>query len=276
LIEIALRFDDPSPTSDHALEREIFGILRELEIPATVAVVPYGNDDGNLVAIDEENVPHLVHAHSTGMIEVAQHGYAHQPLSTTSDGSNSEFWGVPAEKQAFRIDAGLNRLTQTFKQPPRGFIPPWNTYDNTTASHLATRGFDYLSGSLATPAVDKQKICVIPRTCDVHQLRQAYAESRHFPFVSSTAVVIMHHYDFMEFQDKPGKLSLTEFRNALLWLKQQSGVRFITLERLAKTLGVIRSRQALQRHFKREQLHWRIKRHLPRTLLMTRPIWTYF
>jgi len=275
-INIALRFDDPSPTSDHALEREIFTILGELGIPATVGVVPFGIGADGHVPLTRDNVPHLVAAHTKGIIEVAQHGYAHEHLSTTPKGSPSEFWGVPAEEQRRRINVGNDQLIHAFGQPIFGFIPPWNTYDDTTARHLADKVYAYLSGSLATPPSDETPLCLIPRTCDVHQLRQAYAEARRHSFLSSTVVAIMHHYDFLECTDKPGKLSLQAFRETLLWLKQQPEVRFITLGRLAENLGVARSQVTLRRHLKKERLHWRLQRCLPKTLLMTRALWLYF
>ena len=274
-VHITLRFDDPSPTSDHALECEIFAILGELDITATVAVVPFGIGADGLIPITRDNVPHLVAAHADGIIEVAQHGYAHKHMTDTPK-SPSEFWGVPASEQHCYIDEGHNQLEQTFGQPIRGFIPPWNTYDDTTAHHLAHRGYTYLSGSLATPPADKTTLCLIPRTCDVHQLRQAYAEAHRYPFLSPTIVVIMHHYDFLEGTDKPGKLSLQAFRETLLWLKQQPEVRFITLGYLAKNLGVAKSQATLRRHLKKARLHWRLQRRLPKMLLMTHALWLYF
>lgn len=275
-VHIALRFDDPSANSDHALERKIFAVLGELGIPATVAAVPFGNAADGLVALTPDNAPHLVSAHAAGIVEVAQHGYAHQPVTRTSTGSPSEFWDVSADEQHRCIDAGRDRLVQTFGQPIRGFIPPWNTYDDITAQHLAARGYAYLSGSLVTPPTDKTAICLIPCTCDVHHLRHAYAEASRLPFLSSTVVVIMHHYDFMESTDQPGKLSVQAFRETLLWLKQRPEVRFVTLGHLAGDLGVASSQTILRRHLKKERLHWRLQRLLPRALLMTHPLWMYF
>lgn len=274
-IHIALRFDDPSATSDHALEREIFAILGELGITATVAAVPFGIGADGLVPLTRDNAPHLVAAHAEGIIEVAQHGYAHKHMTSTPKGSPSEFWGVPADEQHRCVDEGHDQLTQTFGQPIRGFIPPWNTYDDTTARHLAARGYAYLSGSLATPPTDEVPLCLIPRTCDVHQLRQAYEEARRHHFLSPTVVVIMHHYDFLECTDKPAKQSLQAFRETLSWLKQQPEVRFITLGRLAENLGVAGSQAALRRHLEKERLHWRLQRWLPSNLLFTRPLLFY-
>lgn len=276
IVHIVLRFDDPSATSDHALERQIIAILGELDLPATVAVVPFGSSAEGLVPVTRDNAPHLVAAHAAGIIEVAQHGYGHQHMTSTPNGSPSEFWGVPADEQQRRLDAGLAQLKLTFGVQVRGFIPPWNTYDGTTAHHLAARGYAYLSGSLVTPPDHKIPFCLIPCTCAVHQLRQAYAETFRHPFLSPTIVVIMHHYDFLEGTEQPGKVSLHAFRETLHWLKQQPGVQFITMERLAKNLGISGSHAILKRHLKKERLHWRLQRLLPRTLLMTQPLWMYF
>ena len=275
VINIVLRFDDPSPTSDHALEREIFTILGDLGIPATVGVVPFGIGTDGRVPLTRDNVPHLVAAHTKGIIEVAQHGYAHEHLTTTPKGSPSEFWGVPAEEQYRRIDEGHDQLAQTFGQPIRGFIPPWNTYDNTTLRHLAARGYEYLSGCVATPPRRFSPCCFVPRTCDIHQLRQAYAEALRHRCLSSTVVAIMHHHDFLEYAGNPGKLSLAVFRETLRWLKQQPRVRFITLQHLAENLGAAGSHAVLRRHLGKEWLHWRLQCLLPRTLLLTHPLWMY-
>lgn len=275
-VHIVLRFDDPSPTTDHALERKIFAILGELDITATVAAVPFGISTDGLIPLTRDNAPHLIAAHADGIIEIAQHGYAHQHMSSTPK-MPSEFWGVPADEQHRCIDEGHDQLAQTFGHPIRGFIPPWNTYDDTTAHHLAARSYTYLSGSLATPPTYyKTTLCLIPLTCDIHQLHQAYAEACRHPFLSSTIVVVMHNYDFLENTNNPGILSLQAFRETLLWLKQQPEVRFITLGHLAKNLGVAKSQAALWRNLKRFRLHWRLQRRLPRMLLMTHALWLYF
>lgn len=275
MITISLRFDDPSPTSDHALEREIFGILGELGITATVAVVPFGVDSSGYVPLTRDNVPHLIEAHTNGTIEVAQHGWAHEHIADSPQGSPSEFCGVPAEEQYRRIEEGYVQLEKAFGQPIRGFIPPWNTYDDVTARRLVAQGYGYLSGTLVTPPAPGIPLCVIPRTCDVHQLREAYSEASRHRAQPTTIVVIMHHYDFIEYGPKPGKLSLQEFRAALIWLKQQPEVQFICLQQLATDLGVAGSQAALRRHLKKDHLHWRVQRWLPKTMLMTRYLWIY-
>ncbi len=41
MIRIAFRFDDPSPTSDHVVEKQLIAELQCRELCATFAVVPF-------------------------------------------------------------------------------------------------------------------------------------------------------------------------------------------------------------------------------------------
>jgi peptidoglycan/xylan/chitin deacetylase (PgdA/CDA1 family) len=275
MIEIALRFDDPSPTSDHALERGIFAILRDLGIPATVAVVPTGQTLDGTVPITRDNVAHLVKACADGVIEVAQHGYSHAPLTTTAQGSPSEFCGVPGDEQARHIDLGRILLEAAFAKPVTGFIPPWNTYDEHTLQLLSTRRYSYISGSYVTPAGPVRDLVFIPRSSHISHLREAIREARRTPFLPAVIVAIMHHYDFREAREKPGSLTLEDFQTLLAWAQSQSDIHFTTLGQLSKKLPAAKSWSILDRHLKKEKLHWRLQRCLPRHLLMTRPMWLY-
>ncbi len=275
MIEIALRFDDPSPTSDHALEREIFRILDELDIPATVAVVPYGHVDGSLVPVSKDNVPHLVKAHSSNIIEVAQHGYSHAALTRSSTGSQSEFQDVPIEEQTRRIDEGRRLLEATFSSPIHGFIPPWNTYDAKTVRILEKGGYTYLSAGYPAPLESKPKLRLIPRTSQVLNLRQAYAEAlSRFP-LSARIIAIMHHYDFHEALINPGPLSLLNFREDLVWLLDRSNVKFTTIGRIAESIKVPQGWAIQSRHQSKTRLHWRLQHRLPKHLLLSHPLWMY-
>lgn len=272
MIRIALRLDDPSPASDHALERGILAVLMELHIPATFAVVPFFQTEDGLLPLSAENAPHLLEAHGRGHIEIAQHGYAHECLTAAGKGSPSEFWKVPVDEQARRIDAGRERLEQACGRRIDGFVPPWNTFDATTARLLAERGYGYLSGSLSTPPNRSPAFRLIPRSTDIHHLRQAHAEAMRRSFLPATIVAILHHYDFQEAADKPGRLGLAAFRETLSWLKDRPEVRFTTLSQLAASMSVAQSWSMYARHLRKSRLHWRLQRLLPSHQLYTRPL----
>lgn len=272
MIHIALRFDDPSPTSDQVLERQILDILAELDIPLTIAVVPIGRDN---VLIQPHNVPHLIDAHAAGLLEVAQHGLSHEALTTNPFGIPSEFQGIPAEVQATRIDAGHRLLASTFPGQIGGFIPPWNTYDATTLDLLAERGFEYVSISSNSRVRHKPKLRMLSRTCNIGQIEAAVLQARRYS-TPAYIVAILHHYDFYNI---PGSglasLTPTSFREKLRWLRDEADVEFTTLGKIAGHLSIGQCwRAQLRQHWISER-HWRIRQLFPGLQLLIRPWWRY-
>ena len=274
MIRIALRFDDPSATSDHALERGILRVLEELGIPATFAVVPCRRKPHALLTIDAANVPHLVAAQAAGSIEIAQHGYTHESLASPQATAQSEFRGVSATEQARRIDAGRDVLESAFRGPVTGFVPPWNTHDEQTSRILAERGYAYISGNLGNLPEPVQDIRFIPLTSHLNDLEQACGEAdrRWFP---TTIVAVMHHYDFSEAAGSQGTFTIESFGDLLLMLRDRPSVRFMTLGQLAAQMSVGQCRAACVRHARTAGLHWRLQRWLPSHLLFERPLWMY-
>jgi len=275
MIDFILRFDDPSATSDHSLEERIFAVLEEVGIPATVAVVPFRPDGENLIAASPTNALHLIDAHRAGIIEIAQHGYAHKYMGVTDADDPSEFYNTSKESQAQRIIAGRNVLEAMFSTSIKGFVPPWNTYDGNTADILSELGYTYLSGNYVTPLTSKPEIRLIPRTSHISRIRQAYAETKRRSWLDTCIVAIMHHYDFHESHHEPGPMTLTGFKKDLEWLKNQPGVRFSTLGAMADRLSVSRCWSIHKRRRIGNGLNWRIKKHLPNELLLINPLWLY-
>jgi len=275
MIEIALRFDDPSAVSDHALERGVLNVLDRLGIPATFAVVPFGQGPEGPLAVDAGNAPHLVVAQTAGQIEVAQHGQTHESIAITAKGVNSEFQGVACAEQRQRLDTGRAVLEAAFGGPILGFVPPWNSYDATTTALLAERGYRYISAGLDYPRRPRMNLRVIPHTCDIHHLQAAVSNAaRRFP-ADHTIVCIQHHYDFQESQDQPGRLALTQYRDLLERLSSRLDVRFSTLANLANKLSIETSWAAQARNRFKGRLHWRLQRHIADYQLYTKPIWAY-
>ncbi|NOR70194.1 MAG: hypothetical protein GQ532_10985 [Methylomarinum sp.] len=77
MIKIAFRFDDPSFTSDHLLEKNIIEICKRYAVKINFAVIPYKEIDGQLHALNEKKAEHLIHAEKNNWIEISQHGYAY-------------------------------------------------------------------------------------------------------------------------------------------------------------------------------------------------------
>lgn len=140
MIDVAIRFDDPSAVSDHALERAILHAMACHGVCATFATIPHAGQH----ALSADDVPHLVEARQSGRLEIAQHGFSHE--SCRPGGSlPSEFAGLDRAAQTDKITAGRSTLEQVFGVAIRGFVPPFNTFDQVTASILSDQDFLYLS-----------------------------------------------------------------------------------------------------------------------------------
>lgn len=139
-IDVVLRFDDPSPTSDHALEQEILRVLEMHAACATFAVIPYAHGK----ALRPEQVGHLTEARREGVIEIALHGHSH--VSHRAMGEvPSEFAGAASADQDKKIADGRAVLEQVFGVGIDGFVPSFNAYDQATIAALERQGFRYLS-----------------------------------------------------------------------------------------------------------------------------------
>lgn len=77
MIRLAFRFDDPSETSDQEIEAGVIEALRQHEVCATFAVIPFRMINGEKVPLSASRARPLVKAMQDGIIEIAQHGYLH-------------------------------------------------------------------------------------------------------------------------------------------------------------------------------------------------------
>lgn len=76
-IPVALRFDDPSPGSNHAIERAVIEMLRTHGAKATFAVIPFWHGQEGVVELRQGQLPHVEDAASDRLIEIALHGCFH-------------------------------------------------------------------------------------------------------------------------------------------------------------------------------------------------------
>lgn len=267
MIDLALRFDDPSAVSDHRLESKILGSLAAAAVPLTIAVVPFRQRNGSIHTVAHKNVPHLIEAHSSGIVEVALHGYSHEPRRTDSP---CEFTGLNSMTQSSMLRESRNLLTQLFAAPIRGLVPPFNSYDEVTASSAETLGFDYLSAGWQGTAT--ANLVYLPRTCHVHELRQAVSEARANNSLSPIIVAVMHHYDFAESGHSSARLNAESFRELVHWLAMQGDIRPCTLSTIADQWNSAQSRAAFRRRLNMRRLPWPLQSRMPR-LIHTAASW---
>jgi peptidoglycan/xylan/chitin deacetylase (PgdA/CDA1 family) len=202
-VRLAFRLDDPSPISDHAVERRILDTFARYGIPLTVAVVPYASSAGSNLQLEASpaTLPHLAEAHAAGRIELALHGHSHVDRAPAGQGP-SEFRGVAHAFQQQLLAEGKACLERTFSTAVEGIVPPWNTFDLNTLRAAADCGFDYLSAGDYSFSHDTQ-VTTLPRTCRLDRLARALTEAPRFEDCAPVIVVVLHPDNFIEFRAPP-------------------------------------------------------------------------
>lgn len=270
MIDVAIRFDDPSASSDHALERALLRIMEAHQVCATFAVIPH-TDQRPLLA---EDVPHLLEGQQRGILEIAQHGFDHVSCRPGS-ALPSEFAGLDPATQREKITAGRATLERVFGVPVSGFVPPFNTFDHATASILSDQGFHYLSAGSEHGLIETGCLAQLPRTCQIVELERALSEARRRPNGQLAIMAVMHHYDFQESGHADAPLTLQRLSELFQRLRQQADVRLNTLDQLAARHDSAIWRRAVRRNRWVERQHWRIRSLFPRYSLMPRTLFNY-
>lgn len=273
MIRVALRLDDPSETSDHALEKTITGELAQLGMRATFAVIPFKVVAGNLVPFSPERASHLVEAEREGIVEIAMHGFSHTDRRRRPDGPPSEFRGVSEMEQVNMLQRGLAHMHTLFAEKQYGFVPPWNSFDKGTLQALAHLGFGYVSAGWEVECDRDTRMAILPRTCHLPDARQAVEEARRYRHLSPMVIVVMHHDDFAESGAETPISSLEEFQQLLAWFGAQTDVVVQPLRQLAAGLTARECMRAIRTHEIRQGLHWRMQSHLPARCFVPVPLW---
>lgn len=268
MTRIAFRFDDPSETSDHALEREIIARFRETETPLTAAIVPFSCGTGEPRALTAAAVPHLVAAQAEGVLEIALHGFCHRCLARMSDGNSTEFAGIDGQRQREALVRGKSTLEGVFAIRVTGFVPPWNSYDRTTLTLLDELGFSHLSADWGLVTDTPLPFPVIPHTCALTQVREAIDEARQYTGTDPMILAILHHFDFIESGNKEAAMDLAALRELLAWTARQTDVQRTWLGGLAAEIDPENCARNLRLARGRRTLHWRLQSLFPRYTLI--------
>ncbi len=198
-IDVVFRIDDYQLNND-TLNLQILKIFEDANIPLSIAVIPCDKNE-NFVYEDSPLTQHICSfaLQEKPLIEIALHGLTHSNLA------NGEFGAVSYEEQVRRLakgkrflDSCLNICRDTLdNQKIIGFIPPFNSYDETTLQILDSLGFKWISADMYGCLTETTQIrfypesfgaqYISPRTV-VECLRQHHNED-------GLVVVMMHPYD---------------------------------------------------------------------------------
>ncbi|MEZ0148379.1 MAG: DUF2334 domain-containing protein [Candidatus Reddybacter sp.] len=268
MIHIALRFDDPSVSSDHILENNVIEICVRYGVKINFAVIPFKNIKDKRTPLNTLAAKHLIDAESKGHIEISQHGNAHTNFALENE-RPSEFIGRSIEEQTYLLNNGKEVLDSVFGKKNRGLVPPWNSFDKNTIQAAINNGFTFISGGWDHP--DNQKnsaIKLLPRTSQIANTINDIKRNSIYSFASPIIVPVIHHYDFIENNSQNGKFDLDDFETMIKDITTLSNVRTTSLNSITKTLSANNLRFG---HFIHKTLidntHWRLRTRLPSSFL---------
>lgn len=239
MITVCFRFDDPSATSDHSLEENIFNIFSTFRFSLTVAVIPYSKSkSGEITKISKENITHLIKAEQLGIIDIALHGHSHLPRSSNINGQPSEFSGVSMDQQLHLIKEGDILTSFVFDQKIIGFVPPWNCYDQTTANVLNEMSYEYISAGSRN--FKSGKLAAVPRTCTMRNALSVIKSSLAFEEFSPVIIIVFHPDEFDEYSfppdpdDAPPFTSLSKLKELLSYIDEHAYIELSSIKHIAK------------------------------------------
>lgn len=142
---VVFRNDDIQPWYNQAEMRAVDQVFIDEAVPVTLAIIPQTGGDTPLTD-DPELCPYLrsLETDHPGQFEMALHGYTHEAETDFYDGS--EFGGLSESEQRDRLDAGTAILEECVDSPSSTFVPPMNTYDETTVEVSAAANYTTVSG----------------------------------------------------------------------------------------------------------------------------------
>ncbi|MGA2435629.1 MAG: DUF2334 domain-containing protein, partial [Bryobacteraceae bacterium] len=220
-ITVVFRMDDYASVSWTELELRIIEAFRKRALRCTFGVIPYTGwgDTGNplpsvYLPLVPEKVAILKRAVADGTIDVAQHGYCHQPFR----GKPTEFAALPLDVQREKIRRGAAFLSSSLETKSSVFIPPWNSYDRNTLRALDSLGFIGISAGKCGAVEGGLSLRFLPATCSLTGLKGAVAAARRASAPSSIVTVLFHPSDFRDHSPARGVLTIEELDVLLDWV----------------------------------------------------------
>lgn len=242
-VRILLRYDDYTRDSSVVVEHRLLAGLEQLGAPVLVGVVPFaGVPYPELSAalpslqanLGPEKIALLRGLSARANAEIALHGFNHR-TNFTVNRQPSEFAGLGLDRQRQLLVLGRAALEQAFGSSIRVFIPPYNTFDDSTLRAMEQTGLTVLSAGL-TPPIGGLSLTYVPGTVFPQQMRRAIEAALQLNSGARLIVVVMHPYDFVEsdasmpaFRDLRGQIGVNALLNDIRWAKSQPSVKFVSV-----------------------------------------------
>ena len=223
------RFDD-YPNNKMDAQEQLIRFFVDKDIPLTIAVIP------DRLAEYSPDASQFLRTLEDSPCEIALHGFSHASYIAEC-AHESEFHGLAHHKQKELVAAGLDVFQGALHMTPWTFIPPHNSYDETTVRVLEECGIRCLSagvGLCAAPLeeIDHRSLLCLPASCDLFDLRYLLSEGRLPP---GLYVVLTHIYDYYESDDDRAFISMEGLAELLSVLQKFPGAEFYTVSGLTRS-----------------------------------------
>jgi len=249
-VNVIFRYDDYSANSLTDAELMIIEAFRRHDIPVTFGVIPFkvtGDPEDpaprDLLPLDSVKAEILKTGYEEGILDISMHGYSHQ---TNSSAYLSEFANLQLNEQVKKMSEGREYLQDITGAPVTTFLPPWNTYDLNTLTALEKSGFTILSANKKGLAVKGSNLKYLPVSCDLTELKDAVNTARKSSDDQPLIVVLLHDYDFLDFNDVLGVLSFQEFFELIDWVSAQDDVRVISISQASEVIADLSADRAIR------------------------------
>jgi len=235
-IKVVFRFDDYAASSNTNLERDVFRVFEDTNLPLTVGVIPFrGIEKDSAFKSDSwppEKIELLKKYNHRNQFEIALHGFNHGNNYTGEDKTFlSEFNGVDKELQYKMILKGKNFLERVYDTKVSIFIPPFGHYDKNTVLAIEEVGIPIISANFRSDNFKSEYVKFIPSTCTLRDLKRYVNDSREMRLgFDKVIVVVFHVYDFIEDDNTQSYISIEGLKKELDWVKQQVDVSVVQLK----------------------------------------------
>jgi peptidoglycan/xylan/chitin deacetylase (PgdA/CDA1 family) len=127
---VAFRMDDIQDFFTSEAQIDLINLFREENVPVTLGVI------GGSLQIDKELIQFLQNSTSTGLLEIANHGWIHTP-----------HFDMTVDEQRESIARANQHMKELFGVDVKTFIAPENAFNNDTLSVMRETGLTHFAGS---------------------------------------------------------------------------------------------------------------------------------
>lgn len=247
-LKIIFRYDDYSKYTSMEVADSLIKAARDVGSGVLVGVIPfpYGEYPESYAPgselqpfLSQEKIALLKKHLAAGTIEIAVHGFGHR--NNVPEGRNSEFSGLPENKQILLLQTAKEALETATGVKIRAFVPPFNQYDATTLKALEKTGYQILSAGMGSYSDTDSRLDFLPGTTYINRLREVVSSALAQKHSDATVVVTLHPYDIIEsgdefpkFRKGPGQVSLKSIIDDLNQVSKIDNVQLSTIGTLVE------------------------------------------